>query len=702
MAAKALFLLAGTLFAAQEIEQPALRITVSLVQVDAVVTGKDGKHVADLKRDDFRLFVDGKPRKISFFNYIPGSIPPALGRARGGAYKVAPPALQAGPPSGGAAQRTVALVVDDLGMSFSSAHIVRENLREFVDRQMQPGDLVAILRTGVGVGALQQFTADKRMLHAAIDRIRWNIRSRTGPFTFAPVNDAAAMTQMGQDEHSADFSRDAGQELYAMQRQIYSVGTLGALSYVIRGLADIPGRKAVILFSDGLKVYYSAAEMMNRRERSQDTTELLRQLRSLTDQANRAGVVIYAVDSRGLAYPGVQAADKTSNPAAIEASRREAFVETWDGMKYLTQHTGGVFYRNTNDLAGSAAAAVADVSGYYLLGYNPDESTFKREEGHSRYHQLKVEVNRPGLIVRTRSGYYGIPDSVRQPAPKTPEQQLVEAITSPFDTGALNLRLTSVFSNDAKLGSFLLSMLHVEAKDLTFTEDADGSRHGKLQILSLTYGDDRKPEDSRSAVQQIDLTKEEYEKSLKWGFVYTIQHQIRKPGAYQVRAAIRDAGSGKVGSASQFVQVPDVAKGGMALSGIMLQTGAGASVAGGKTELIHPMAGPAMRIFRPGEPFYYAFLVINPSLDPETSKPDVEIRARVFHDGKPIWSSQPFSLAGTHPEDPHRLRVAQKLVFGPKTPAGEYFIEVSATGKHAARRPPLVQWIDFELQPALN
>ena len=607
MATRVLFLLACATLAAQEIQEPTLRITVTMVQVDAVVTDRQGRHVANLNSGDFQIFEDGKPQKITYFSYVPGAAPPLRTAARTHSGKTVPTVVPGGSKSTPeSTRRTVALVVDDLGMSFESTHHVRENLRKFVDEQMQPGDLVAILRTGIGVGALQQFTTDKRVLYAAIDRIRWNIRSRTGPFIFNSTgyNPVQAEVQQTVDsgEHTSEFSRNSDEELYALQRQISSVGTLGALSYVIRGLSGLPGRKSVVLFSDGLKVFNTPKDVQNRRDRDQD--RLLTQLRSLTDQANRAAVVIYAVDTRGLVYPGLQAADDTSDPnfdaAAVEDDRRDDFLQKWDGMKYLTRHTGGIFYKNTNDLAGAAAAAVADVSGYYLLGYNPDASTFMRDAGRSRYHRLRVKVNRPQLIVRTRFGYYGIPDSAKPPAPTSPEQQLADAISSPFDSGGINLRLTSVFGNDPKLGSYLLSLLHVDAKDLAFTEDPDGTRHAKVEFLSLTYGESQKPEDQHKVTQQIDLKKEDYPNALKWGFVYTIQHQVKKPGAYQVRTAIRDAGSGKVGSASQFVQVPDVTKGGMALSGIMMQTGISGGAGGAAA--VQPLAGPAMPVFRPGEP----------------------------------------------------------------------------------------------------
>lgn len=84
-------------------------------------------------------------------------------------------------------RRTIALVVDDLGLSFQSTHFVRRALKQFVDQQMQTGDLVAIIRTSGGMGALQQFTSDRRQLYAAIDHIKWYPGGRSEGGAFAAI-----------------------------------------------------------------------------------------------------------------------------------------------------------------------------------------------------------------------------------------------------------------------------------------------------------------------------------------------------------------------------------------------------------------------------------------------------------------------------------------------------------------------------------
>src|SRR5229473_6668840 len=196
-----------------------VRITTNLVQVDAVVTDKNGKVVTDLKPEEVQILEDGKPQKITHFSY--NVIQSAL---------VTPPAKPANvdknaPPAPPVAlkpeqvRRTMAIVVDDLGLSFESTHFVRQALKKFVDEQMQAGDLVAIIRTSGGMGALQQFTSDKRQLYAAVERVKWNSNGRGGISAFAPLEPPTPGDQ------GADLDKQ-NEELNQFRDDTFSVGTL--------------------------------------------------------------------------------------------------------------------------------------------------------------------------------------------------------------------------------------------------------------------------------------------------------------------------------------------------------------------------------------------------------------------------------------------------------------------------------------------
>src|SRR5688572_13398276 len=167
-----------------------VRITTNLVQIDAVVT-KDGKQVRNLKAEDFEIFQDGKKQTITSFAYI-SNVPTPTTSSTPDAPDVnateRDKSVPATPLKRDEPRRTVAIVVDDLGLSAESMSNVRRQLRKFVAEQMQPHDLVAIIRTGVDVGVLQQFTNDKRRLMNIVEQMRWNDCSRVGPNVLPPFN----------------------------------------------------------------------------------------------------------------------------------------------------------------------------------------------------------------------------------------------------------------------------------------------------------------------------------------------------------------------------------------------------------------------------------------------------------------------------------------------------------------------------------
>src|SRR2546423_283915 len=294
---------------AEESEEDVVRITSNLVQFDAVVTDKKGNPVTDLRPEDFEVYINGRKQTVSNFSYIsveaggPTAAPPPTPSRP--ADKTAPPV----PPAQlkpGQVRRTVALVVDDLGTSFESMSYVRRALKKFVDEQMQPGDLVAIMRTSAGMGALQQFTSDKSMLYRAIERVRWYPSGRSGVSAFAPMEALPpGRDTTGGDSGNSDSTSGTdsgrGDDADEFRDEIFSVGTLGALNFIVRGMEELPGRKSAIMFSDGFAIL--DREDPSKRQR------VLNNLRRLVDLANRASVVVYTVDARGLQVLGLTAAD---------------------------------------------------------------------------------------------------------------------------------------------------------------------------------------------------------------------------------------------------------------------------------------------------------------------------------------------------------------------------------------------------------
>jgi VWFA-related protein len=697
-------------------DEEVVRITTNLVQIDAVVTDKSGKLVTDLRPEEVEILEDGRSQKITNFSFVStesGTEQPVALKKPVPVDKNAPPVppVRLRPEQ---VRRTVALVVDDLGLSFESTHFVRQALRKFVDEQVQPGDLVAIIRTAGGVGALQQFTSDKRQLYATIERVRWNPNGRGGSSVFAPL-EGKPMSAKEEEEDEPGIVK--GDDPDDFREDIFTTGTLGAINYVVRGMRELPGRKSVVLMSDGISISYKGDPARRAR--------LLDNLRRLTDLANRASVVIYTMDARGLQPLGLTAADDTSGFSAAEIEtkmqdRRADFFESQNGLNYLAQQTGGFFIRNNNDLSGGIKSVLDDQKGYYLIGYRPDDSTFDAKTGRRQFHKITLKIKRPGLKQRSRTGFYGITDEQAVAKPHTRIEQLSAALISPFNSGGVKLRLTSLYGNDPKAGGFVRSLLHIEGRDLTFTDEADGWHKSVFDVIVVTFGDNGMVVDSVNRIQTVRVRGETYKSVLENGFVYTLTVPVKKSGAYQLRAALRDTATERVGSASQFIEVPDIGKNRLTLSGIAVvgtdpaaksaltaKEPATPSSTAPETEAqaaeeeisdIDPQASPAVRRFRRKMVMDFGYAIYNAQVDKATGQPRLQTQIRIFRDGKEFFAGRIQALDTAGQTDLKRLTAHGALQLGTEMLPGEYILQVVVTDLLAKEKyRTATQWIDFEI-----
>lgn len=691
-----------------ETDVDVVKITTNLVQVDAVVLDKNGRPVADLRPDEIEVLEDGKVRTLTHFSYVnlnsrlsdrvEASNTPSDRKAS----PVPAPPVKLRPED---VHRTIALVVDDLGLSFESAYYVRQALRKFVDEQMQPHDLVAIIKTGGGIGALQQFTSNKQQLYAAVEKVKWNPQGRGGVGAFAPI---------GSDEEISvplDGERIPGQpknDLDQFREDFFAVGTLGALNYVVGGLSELPGRKSIILFSDGLKIITPNDPEGNVR--------ILKALRYLTDLANRASVVIYSMDARGLQTLGMTAADSTSGMSFQQveqklSDRRTTFFESQNGLNYLSERTGGMAIFNSNDLSAGIRRIIDDQGGYYLIGYRPDDTTFELVKGKNKFHSISLRVKRPGkFTVRMRNGFYGVTDKAKNETPKSPQQQLVGALTSPFGSAQVHLRLTSLFANGAREGSTMKSFLHINTRDLTFTDQPDGWHQAVFEIIAVTFGDNGTVVDQFSRQHTIRLRGNQYDNAMKGGLTYNMVVPVKNPGAYQLRAALRDEASGRVGSAAQFIEVPDIKKNRLVVGGILMQgvpleaylkavnAPSVAESADDTTDDSASTANSAVRQFRTGQALIYGFTIYNARVDKTSGKPKLTTQVRVFRNGQQIFIGNEIPFDPGSQADLRRVVAGGAIQLGTDMVPGEYVMQVVVTDLSVKdKRRVATQWMDFEI-----
>ncbi len=673
-------------------QENAVRISTQLVQIDATVTDKNGEHVEDLTEDDFMLTVDGKKQAITYFTLVKLPEPKPAGAAGTKVSKStpAPPTAPAKVIAPEQVKRTIAFVVDDLGLSFESTYWTRRAIKKFVDEQMQEGDLVAIIRTGRGLGALQQFTSDKRILYAAIEKLSWNPNSRDMIPRFGSVESNDQRTQEAQDAEARfeDF-----------RETVFSVGTLGALNFVVRGLRELPGRKSAILISDGFRLF----------GRERDNAQVLEQVRRLTDLANRSSVVIYSLDAKGLQtlFPSAaESAGGLTGPQFAERLSRmsQANNDSQEGLTFLAQETGGFAVLNNNDLNLGIRRALKDQQSYYLIGFDPEDEKFDR-----KYHSIKLKANRAGLQVRTRAGFIGFPDNPKPPAPQTRDAQILSALFSPFGARDLSLQMTSFFfnmpnperklKNDPENISFVRSLFHFDASNLTFKDAGNGEKLVKLEIATFTFDENGAVVEQHGRAFELRLDQEQYRVALQRGFNATDNFVVKKPGAYQFRAVIRDAETGRLGSTGQFIRVPDLAKNRLALSGLIL---AGPAAAGPQTKAAEEsddlQPTPYVRRFSRNGEIEYGAAVYNPALDAKTGKPQLTMQMEFYRDGKVIHQMEARRIDPGSDANPKRLECGGRLKLT-GFPPGDYVLRLVVTDQLAKQKYSRAeQWTDFSVR----
>jgi VWFA-related protein len=681
-----------------------VRIRTNLVQIDAVVLDKNGKHVKDLTADDFEVFEDNRKQVITNFSYVSNlgttevaAKPPAR---KGNALPTVPPAIRPDEP-----RRTIALVVDDLGISSESVSALKSQLRKFIDSQMQPNDLVAIIRTGGDVGALQQFTTHKQRLHRAVDKLRRHPCSRVGQTVFTPVgtlNGEVSICAMGSERASTQ-----------------------ALSFIVQGMGALPGRKSMVVLSDSVPLSFVSLQQPEPSSSSGDggvsregpTTSndpspglsLEAALMRIAERAIRASVVIYAVDTSGIQPIAITAADKFPEhgapgsgmtPDSVLISRSHQLQDARGGSELIARETGGFLVRNSNDF--QLQRVMTDQEGYYLIGYRPTDETFNR-----RFHHIKASVKRSGVSVRTRRGFFGVTDNEARP-PQTSRDQINLALMSPFAAVDINVELTALFADTVTNGSELHSFLYFQARDLTFTEQPDGWRQAVFDLSGIIFGDNGAVVHRVSETRTLRRRGTAYEQALRRGLVYRLVLPVPKPGSYQFRVAVRDVSSSRLGTAGQFVEVPNLKNGRLALSGITISgylesTDPNSSTAQPQNTQatisdVEAMSGPSQRRFRTPSNLYFGYVVYNAQLDKTTRQPKLLAAMRILRDGKVVYEGQPKAIDLTAQSDLQRIIAGSGLQLGTEMAPGEYILQVIVTDLLAKEKErTTTQWIDFEI-----
>ncbi|MEP6707456.1 MAG: VWA domain-containing protein [Pyrinomonadaceae bacterium] len=691
-----------------------VRISTNLVQIDAVVTGKDGKLVSDLTAEDFEIYEEGKRQPITNFSFIatgPSALTtPASAAAAPTSSATAKKAIAPPPPIRPRAdqvRRTMAVLVDDdRHLSFSSIFAVRLTLTKFLAEQLEPHDLVGIFRPGQqGNGVFQQFTSDRNQLALVIRRLEWHPTIKTAFDVFEPTR-REFIAGFGPGRGDQPGKPESGNLLSpldpafrsAMRESYFGLNdndppTAAMLRFLIHDMRTLPGRKSIVVFSDELALGPRAA--------------------FIADYATRSGITIYTVHARGLVNTDYIGADEDVTSADVTAgrtdqirnSRAHKFWMEQAGLSYLAEETGGTFTHNNNDLGKGLRAALEESRGYYLIGYRPAEETFKRG---LRFRKIEVKVKRPGFRVRARKGFLGVTDeTVLLPTRSHTGDSLYAALASPLSNVDVRTRLTPMFGYDEHTGYFIRTLLYLEPRDLTFTDEPNESKKLIIDVAAVTYDQKGAIYDEFTRSYTAHFDRDQFAFVQQNGLIYSADVAVKKPGPHAFRIAVRDQVSQRIGSAGQFITIPDLSnKNNFALSAIMLgeasenRTVATLPPAATIEAALAPVpavTSSAVRRFQPGMILAYANLIYNARSDKKDGA-HVTTQLRLFRDGKEVFTSQETPLDTSGQLTPERLLNRGRLHLPTQAAAGEYALQIivndDAPGE---KRRTTSQWVDFEV-----
>lgn len=666
-------------------DEDVIRISSELVQTDFIVLDKDGKQVRDLKESDIEILQDGKPQKITNFSYVNSALSENLVEKQKQEKNSPPiPSSSLNPNQAG---RLITFIIDDgncnsshLGISSATNALVR-----FINEQMQPNDRIAIYQTKGGSNLLEQYTSNKEQLLKRVKKIKYFLPvfgCGAGVFDVATRDETNKVLGTGRktfETESDKKSREAGE---GFNRNNQVVGTIGVLNFAIERLKPVAGRKTVFFLSDGFEIPLGS--------------RALDAVRGIIDNASRSSVIFNTIDTRGLIAPGSTGEDDISRDFSAQMKKID---DTQRGLKYLADETGGSYYINQNRLAVGIKEILNDQSGYYLVGYQPNDETFKSKD----FHKIEIKVKNPDFKVLSRAGFYGIEDKPQKTKQKTADSPLFQAIIAPIQESGIDSRLTTLYQNNAKVGNFIRALLYLNGQDLTLVDEPSGTKKLSVDVVAVTLDDKSKVVNEFNRTHTIHIPKEAIPIVLQNGFVYTVDVPIEKSGAYSFRIVVRDNTSNRLASASDFVEVQEIKKDKFFMSGLITaeyrQNGTVAfPVATSAEEAISPIisnTNSAVRQFRAGDSLFYSYTVYNPKIDNVTKKPNLTTQLRLYRDGNLIVEGKEKLIAMTTQADLTRIYDTGSLGITPGVQAGEYILQIVITDKVANKTTS--QWIDFEV-----
>lgn len=497
--------------------QAPLRVTTRLVEVSVVAETRGGEAVGDLKRDEFRLFDQGREQQISAFT------PPAA--ARPAPARPLPPNTfsnrldRLGAPAG-----ATVILFDGLNTRLTDQAYARQQVLKFL-RQLRPGERVALYVLGRGPRILQDFTSDAAAVREALEKFQ----GEPSPSLDAPLYDPA----MSAGDHFGAWLGELALNLVEHFEEDRAFRTARSLIAIAHHLERLPGRKNLLWVSGSFPISIELEQLPRPSRSSRRPRSISPEIERAARALNNANLAVYPIDARGLMAPQEYRADL---PAGAEhvPGRDQAMFAT---MRLLARRTGGRAFYNNNDLYAALRRATEDSGRAYVLAYRPAHA-----EWNGRFREIKVEVTRPGVELHYRGGYFAQPEEPAEPWYR--EQVLDSALWSPLDATRIGLTVHAVATAPGKLDL----EIDIDAPDLVFEPAKGALWESKLDLWLVQLDGRDQRVHTYARTNHLRLNEITYKRVLEAGGLRLVEHLELVPEAKLVRLLVRDLASGALGS----------------------------------------------------------------------------------------------------------------------------------------------------------
>jgi VWFA-related protein len=534
--------------------QATVRTTTRLVQINVIVEDGHGDPVTGLRKDDFNLIVDKKSREIQLFSMETNAVP----AMEAPAAPLPPNTYTNRNHHSADAGAATVILLDELNTDFVDKVFAREQVIEFLG-QIQPQDHVALYWLGDKLRVLHDFSGEPATLRTALTTLRGEPSRTLSNSEVEEPRDINPSAPGGQTSDRDAFRRTFDQRAANDSTVDRVHATIAALLAIANHIGHLRGRKNLVWISSTFP--FSLGYDKFNLDWANDTgvsfgSDIERAARSLTN----ANIAVYPVDARGLIGDAMKATRENEFPIGVQTELFGPPAGELDTMKILAARTGGRAFYNTNNISGAIRRALDDSRVTYTLGYYPDDVKWD-----GSFHTIKVRVNVSGASVRSRTGFFALPDPPR--TSQNARAAVSQAAASQVD--ATSIRMTvdlqsfpeqAVEHQSAKeisahehpanenvqAAPTLTASLHLNLHDIQM-EQKNGRWSGRIQSVFFLLNDRGEILGESDRTFRLLLEPPVYERTLQNGLSDTRRLPI-PPNATRLCVVVRDTSNNSIGS----------------------------------------------------------------------------------------------------------------------------------------------------------